>query len=273
MFLRLPRRRVPLLRVAVAWRWLLMAARLVVRLPRRPTMRTGRPSGSPSVWLMSLPSNGRHLSTLGAGCRFCTRESNTCTTHFALSCLVLFRTGPGARPPFAISLQNENLHAVSMYASRFTSRSGLAERARRALPLSRLSISQTETHQHRCWTGPDIIFHHRGIRRRERSEALRPSSGLLSQPGYGYGFREHPRVGTTPPPSSCRGPKCDSHQPAAIATAIHRSILRLSIIHRRHRSICERHLHPRSPSPSAFARPPSPAVFLHAAPALAPKRA
>jgi hypothetical protein len=197
------------------------------------------------------------------------------TARLISRCLVLCYSGPDpAAPhlPFRL-LQNENLHAVSMYASRFTSRSGLAERARRALPLSRLSISQTETHQHRCWTGPDIIFHHRGIRRRERSEALRPSSGLLSQPGYGYGFREHPRVGTTPPPSSCRGPKCDSHQPAAIATAIHRSILRLSIIHRRHRSICERHLHPRSPSPSAFARPPSPAVFLHAAPALAPKRA
>ena len=190
---------------------------------------------------------------------------------------MLFRTGPGARPPFAISPSSKRKssrckHVCIQIYIQIRSR-GTRGRARRALPLSRLSISQTETHQHRCWTGPDIIFHHRGIRRRERSEALRPSSGLLSQPGYGYGFREHPRVGTTPPPSSCRGPKCDSHQPAAITTAIHRSILRLSIIHRRHRSICERHLHPRSPSPSAFARPPSPAVFLHAAPALAPKRA
>ena len=193
--------------------------------------------------------------------------------RLVLSCVIPDRT---RRPPpichFASKLKSSRCkHVCIQIYIQIRSRGTGSPRS--AALTSPLSISQTETHQHRCWTGPDIIFHHRGIRRRERSEALRPSSGLLSQPGYGYGFREHPRVGTTPPPSSCRGPKCDSHQPAAIATAIHRSILRLSIIHRRHRSICERHLHPRSPSPSAFARPPSPAVFLHAAPALAPKRA
>jgi hypothetical protein len=126
-------------------------------------------------------------------------------------------------------------------------------RSPRSAALTSQHLTNRETHQHRCWTGPDIIFHHRGIRRRERSEALRPSSGLLSQPATGTAFastpvwapRHHPppaagqnaiRISPLPSPLPSIDPSCGFQSSIA---AIGPSVSAISI-RARHLHLCIR---------------------------------
>lgn len=236
MFLRLPRWCVPLLRVAVGWRWLLMAARLVVRLPRRPTMRTGRPSGSPSVWLMSLPSNGRHLLLYPRGLRF--RHKRNCTTHFAFSCLVLQDSGPDPAPSISPSSKRNSSRCKHVCIQIYILIRSRGTGARRALPLSRLSISQTEKRINTA-VGPD-----------------RTSSSIIGVSGDGSA----PKRSDRPRGFSAsqlrvrlsRAPPCGHH---ATTLLLPRAKMRFASAR------CHRHCHP-SIHLAAFNHPSPPSVHL-----------